>query len=84
LPIRTRLTDEEVAKLAVNRYRFPGMDIKGRLFRQYPLGEVASHVVVTSAASTTNDLERIEESDQSAITKAPTTSGKPVWSSATS
>src|SRR5437762_1928598 len=45
LPIRNRLTDEEVAKVAVNRYRFPGVDIKGRLFRQYPLGEVASHVV---------------------------------------
>src|SRR6266568_2588239 len=45
LPIRSRLTDEEVAKLAVNRYRFSGVDIKGRLFRQYPLGEVASHVV---------------------------------------
>src|SRR2546428_1048992 len=37
LPIRSRLSDEEVAKLAVNRYRFPGVDIKGRLFRQYPL-----------------------------------------------
>src|SRR5260370_412165 len=35
LPTRPRLTDEEVAKLAVNRYRFPGVDIKGRLFRQY-------------------------------------------------
>src|SRR5580765_565478 len=32
LPLRTRLTDEEVAKLAVNRHRFPGVDIKGRLF----------------------------------------------------
>jgi penicillin-binding protein 2 len=34
LPIRTRLTDEEVARFAVNRYRFPGVDIKARLFRQ--------------------------------------------------
>jgi penicillin-binding protein 2 len=37
LPIRTRLTDEEVAKFAANRYRFPGVDIQARLFRQYPL-----------------------------------------------
>ena len=44
LPIRTRLTDEEVARFAVNRYRFPGVEIKARLFRQYPFGEVASHV----------------------------------------
>ncbi len=45
LPLRTRLSDEEVARFAVNRYRFPGVEIKARLFRQYPYGEIASHVV---------------------------------------
>ncbi|MBA4254882.1 MAG: penicillin-binding protein 2 [Polaromonas sp.] len=45
LPIRTRLTDEEVARFTAQRYRFPGVDIKARLFRQYPYGETASHVV---------------------------------------
>jgi penicillin-binding protein 2 len=45
LPIRTRLTDEEVAKFAAQRYRFTGVDIKARLFRNYPYGELASHVV---------------------------------------
>src|SRR6185295_11557344 len=45
LPLRTRLTDNEVARFAVNRYRFPGVEIKARLFRQYPYGELASHVV---------------------------------------
>ena len=43
LPIRTRLTDEEVARFSAQRYRFPGVDIKARLFRQYPFGELASH-----------------------------------------
>ena len=37
LPIRTRLTDEEVARFAAQRYRFPGVDVKARLFRNYPL-----------------------------------------------
>ncbi|MBC7803926.1 MAG: penicillin-binding protein 2 [Candidatus Parcubacteria bacterium] len=45
LPIRTRLTDEEVARFAANRYRFPGVEIKARLFRQYPHGALASHVI---------------------------------------
>jgi penicillin-binding protein 2 len=45
LPIRTKLTDEEVARFAVQRYRFPGVDIKARLFRSYPWGELASHVI---------------------------------------
>ncbi|WP_332777684.1 penicillin-binding protein 2 [Polaromonas sp.] len=45
LPIRTRLTDEEVAKFAAQRFRFPGVDIKARLFRSYPHGELGSHVI---------------------------------------
>src|SRR5512133_2076750 len=45
LPIRTRLTDEEVARFAAQSYRFPGVDIKARLFRNYPYGELASHVI---------------------------------------
>lgn len=45
VPIRTRLTDEEVARFAAQRYRFPGVEIKARLFRNYPLGETASHVL---------------------------------------
>src|SRR6185312_13037087 len=45
LPLRTKLTDDEVARFAANRYRFPGVEINARLFRQYPYGETASHVV---------------------------------------
>jgi penicillin-binding protein 2 len=45
LPLRTRLTDEEVARFTVQRYRFPGVEVRARLLRQYPNGEVASHVV---------------------------------------
>jgi penicillin-binding protein 2 len=45
LPIRTKLTDEEVARFAAQRYRFPGVEIKARLFRSYPWGELASHVI---------------------------------------
>ena len=45
VPIRTRLSDEEVARFAAQRYRFPGVEIKARLFRNYPQGEVASHVL---------------------------------------
>jgi penicillin-binding protein 2 len=45
LPIRTKLTDEEVAKFAANRWRFPGVEIKARLFRNYPWGELASHLI---------------------------------------
>ncbi len=45
VPIRTRLTDEEVARFVAQRYRFTGVDIRARLFRRYPWGELASHVL---------------------------------------
>jgi penicillin-binding protein 2 len=45
IPVRTKLTDQEVARFTAQRYRFPGVDIKARLFRSYPWGELASHVI---------------------------------------
>ena len=45
LPIRTKLSDEEVARFVAQRFRFPGVDVRARLFRQYPLGEVGSHLL---------------------------------------
>ena len=61
LPIRTRLSDEEVAKFAANRYRFEGVDIKARLFRQYPYGETAAHVIGYMGRINQADQARLEE-----------------------
>lgn len=61
LPIRTRLTDDEVARFTAQRFRFPGVDIQARLFRQYPLGDVASHVIGYIGRISQNDAELIDE-----------------------
>jgi penicillin-binding protein 2 len=61
VPIRTRLTDEEVARFAVNRYRFPGVDIRARLFRQYPMNEIASHVIGYIGRISERDADRIDD-----------------------
>ncbi len=45
LPIRTKLNDEEVARFTAQRFRFPGVEVKARLFRSYPLGETGSHLL---------------------------------------
>ncbi len=63
LPIRTRLTDEEVARFAAQRFRFPGVDIKARLFRSYPYGELGSHVVGYIGRINQAEKEVIEEGD---------------------
>jgi penicillin-binding protein 2 len=60
LPIRTRLTEEEVARFAVNRFRFPGFDIKARLFRSYPNGDVASHAIGYIGRINEADVRRID------------------------
>ena len=64
LPIRTRLTDEEVARFAAQRFRFPGVDIKARLFRSYPYGELGSHVVGYIGRINQAEKEVIEEGDE--------------------
>ncbi|MCX8086073.1 MAG: penicillin-binding protein 2 [Rhodocyclaceae bacterium] len=66
LPIRTRLSDEEVARFIARRYRFPGVEIKARLFRQYPKGAFASHVLGYIGRITERDLAKIEEREQEA------------------
>ena len=61
LPIRTRLTDEEVARFAANRYRFPGVEIKARLFRQYPHGDLAAHVIGYIGRINQTDQDKLAE-----------------------
>jgi penicillin-binding protein 2 len=64
LPIRSRLTDEEVAKFTAQNYRFPGVEIKARLFRNYPYGHLASHVVGYIGRINQKEKEQIEENDE--------------------
>lgn len=66
IPIRTRLTDTEVAKFAAQRFRFPGVEIKARLFRSYPYGELASHVIGYIGRINPAEKEKIDESEDQA------------------
>ena len=61
LPIRNRLSEDEVARFAVNRFRFPGVEINARLFRSYPRASSASHVIGYIGRINDDDLERIED-----------------------
>jgi len=60
LPIKTRLSDAEVARFAAHAYRFPGVEIKARLFRSYPYGATASHALGYIGRISDRDLERLE------------------------
>ena len=60
LPIKSRLSETEVARFAVNRFRFPGVDINARLFRNYPQGISASHVVGYIGRINDKDLDILD------------------------
>ena len=66
LPVRTRLTDTEVARFAAQRFRFPGVEIKARLFRSYPYGELASHVIGYIGRINPSEKEKIDDSEDQA------------------
>ncbi|HLU61093.1 MAG TPA: penicillin-binding protein 2 [Gammaproteobacteria bacterium] len=56
VPLRYNLSDEEVARFAVHRQDFPGVDIEARLTRRYPLGQITAHVVGYTGAITEREL----------------------------
>jgi len=76
LPIRTRLTDEEVARFSAQRFRFPGVEIKARLFRSYPQGELGAHVVGYIGRINPSEKEALEESEDAANYRGTEVIGK--------
>ncbi len=66
LMIRNRLTDEEVARFAAQQYRFPGVEIKARLFRDYPFGEHTAHLIGYIGRINQTDVEQLEENELAA------------------
>ncbi len=63
VPIRTNLDQEEVARLAVNGHRFPGVDVRAHLLRSYPLGEHTAHVLSYVGRINEKELKSIDASD---------------------
>lgn len=62
VPLRTHLNEVEAAHFAVNRYRFPGVEIKSRLFRHYPQGKQGSHFIGYIGRINDKDLQSLTES----------------------
>lgn len=62
VPIRTHLNEIEAAKFAANRYQFPGVEIRSRLFRHYPLGNLGVHMIGYIGRINEADVKRLEKS----------------------
>jgi penicillin-binding protein 2 len=61
--LKVRLTEEEIARFAIQRPRFPGVDFQPRLLRHYPHGEAVAHAVGYVGALSKSDLQRLEQSN---------------------
>lgn len=66
VPLKEKLTDEEVARFEVNRYQFPGFEVSARMLRSYPTGDSAAHVVGYMGRINASDLNQIDTSNYAA------------------
>ena len=76
VPIRSHLKEEEAARFAVNSYRFPGVEIRSRLFRHYPLGQMGSHLTGYIGRINDRDVAALEQSAEIANYKGSDHIGK--------
>lgn len=76
IPLKIRLSDEEVAKMAARRFQIPGVEIKARLFRTYPLGETGAHVLGYIGRISPDDKRKLEEAELQANYAGSTHIGK--------
>ena len=63
VPIKIQLNEEEMARFAVHRYQFTGVDIHARLARHYPLKEMAVHAIGYVSAINEQDLKQIDSAE---------------------
>lgn len=63
IPVKLKLSQEEVAIFASNQYQFPGVSIKARLMRFYPLGEIAAHLLGYVGRINIQELRQVDPSN---------------------
>jgi penicillin-binding protein 2 len=66
IPLKLRLTEEEVARFTENQYRFPGVLVKARLMRHYPYFESFAHVLGYVGRINAKELDEIDQVNYSA------------------
>lgn len=60
VPLRFRLSQEEIARISVDRHRLPGVQVEARLVRRYPKGELMVHAVGSVRRINENDARRLD------------------------
>ncbi|KKI47041.1 MAG: peptidoglycan DD-transpeptidase MrdA [Hafnia sp.] len=61
IPVKTALNEVQVARFAVNQFRFPGFEVKGYQRRFYPYGSALTHVIGYVSKINDKDVERLDK-----------------------
>lgn len=72
VPLKFKLTDDEISRFAVNRYRLTGVEVEAQLVRQYPLGEAFAHVIGYVGRINSKEQQKILERSETKVNYAAT------------
>lgn len=76
IALKEQLNDTEVAVLAVNQHRFPGVTVEARLSRHYPFGDLFTHAIGYIGKINTRELQQLEADGEAANYAASRDIGK--------
>ena len=76
MPIRLDLTEDEMARFLVQKWRFPGVELASREFRQYPFGQIGAHLLGYMGRISESDAKRIEKDGQEELYRGAYNIGK--------
>jgi len=76
IPLKVKLSEEEAARVAANAWRYPGVEVKARLFRDYPYKELTSHVLGYIGRINQKDQEQLDDDDKTTNYKGTNYIGK--------
>lgn len=64
VPLKLKLTEDEIGRFAVNRWRFPGVDVVPYLTRRYTMGPEFAHVIGYVSRIDADDLDRMDDEEE--------------------
>lgn len=76
IPLKLKLSTEEAARLAAVLFRFKGVEVNARTFREYPYGELTTHILGYIGRISDRDMQKLEEEARSELYRGSTHIGK--------
>lgn len=76
VPLKLKLTPDEASRLAAQLYRFKGVEINARTFREYPFGSLTAHFLGYIGRISDRDVAKLNEENRMMAYRGTTHIGK--------